>query len=220
MTADATGATAGRKYREHGTNARYRFGEIGNDYRNGCRCHLCTDAGVLYEKQRANRKRRGWQPYVDNTEARAHLAWLETQSVGLRAVAAASGLTRSQLGRIRSGSTTRSRPETIAAVLAVGKFDAKPGAVVDGTRTLQLIDELRALGHTNSAIAQALGSSKKALQVCRRGTLLRSTADKVEALHREWTAERDAQRQYDAERQADYRQRRADGRLNYTRAAS
>jgi len=209
-----------RVRREHGTNACYRWGVVGDDYRNGCRCYECTTAGVLYEKQRANKKLRGWQPYVDNTEAREHLLWLEGQGVGLRAVAEASGLTRSQLSRIRSGSTTQSRRESIDAVLAVGTHHASAGAVVDGARTTRLIGELVDMGHTRGAIAEALGASTKSLQVCKRGTVLRSTADKVAALHRDLTAERDAQRQWDAERQADYRNRRDAGELNFTRSAS
>ena len=220
MTGRPPLAIADRKHREHGTNACYRFGVVGDDWRNGCRCYECTTAGVLYEKQRANKKARGWQPYVDNTEAREHLQWLEAQGVGLRAVAAASGLTRSQLSRIRSGSTTRSRRESIDAVLAVGTHHASAGAVVDGARTTRLIAELVELGYTRGSIAQALGASTRALQVCKRGTVLRSTADKVEALHRRLTAERDAQRQWDAERQADYRARKASGDLHFTRSAS
>jgi hypothetical protein len=206
-----------RKRREHGTNARYRWGEVGDDYRNGCRCYECCTAGVLYEKLRAARKRRGVDPYVDNTEARQHLEWLETQGVGLRTVSAVSGVSRSALSLIRKGTRPVSRPETIAAILAVHTGDAAAGAVIDGTRTMQLVDELLALGHTKGDLAIMLGASTKALQVCQRGTVRRETADKVTALYEELTRERDAQRQWDAERQADYRARRDAGQLNYTR---
>ena len=207
-----------RKRREHGTNARYRWGEVGDDYRNGCRCYECCTAGVLYEKLRAARKHRGVDPYVDNTEARQHLEWLETQGVGLRTVSAVSGVSRSALSLIRKGTRPVSRPETIAAILAVHTGDAAAGAVIDGTRTMQLVDELLALGHTKGDLAIMLGASTKALQVCRRGTIRRETADKVQQLHERLTRERDAQRQWDAERQADYRARRDAGQLNYTRS--
>ena len=206
-----------RKRREHGTNARYRWGEVGDDYRNGCRCFECCSAGVLYEKLRANRKRRGMDAYVDNTEAREHLLWLEQHGVGLRTVCEVSGVSRSALSLIRKGVRPVSRPETITAILAVHTGNAAPGAVIDGTRTMALIDELLALGHTKGAVAQMLGASTKALQVCKRGTIRRETADKVAELHEQLTRERDAQRQYDAERQADYRARRDAGQLNYTK---
>lgn len=209
-----------RKHREHGTLARYRWGLVGDDYRNGCRCFECSSAGVLYEKRRAARKARGIEPYVDNTEAREHLAWLEAQGVGLRTVAATSGLSRSALSLIRNGTRPVSRPETIAAILAVGKLDAAPGAVIDGARTMALLDELLAMGWTKGALAVELGASTRALQVCKRGTIRRETADKVVALHERLTRERDASRQWEAERQADYRARRDAGQLNYTRAAS
>lgn len=208
-----------RKRRKHGTNARYRWGEVGDDYRNGCRCYECCTAGVLYEKLRAARKHRGVDPYVDNTEARQHLEWLETQGVGLRTVSAVSGVSRSALSLIRKGTRQVSRPETIAAILALHTGDAAAGAVIDGTRTMQLVDELLALGHTKGDLAIMLGASTKALQVCRRGTIRRETADKVQQLHERLTRERDAQRQWDAERQADYRARRDAGQLNYTRSA-
>ena len=206
-----------RKHREHGTNARYRWGEVGDDYRNGCRCYECCTAGVLYEKLRERRKARGIDPYVDNTEARQHLLWLEQHGVGLRTVCEVSGVSRSALSLIRNGTRPVSRPETITAILAVHTGDAAAGAVIDGTRTMQLVDELLALGHTKGDLAVMLGASTKALQVCQRGTVRRETADKVQQLHERLTRERDAQRQWDAERQADYRARRDAGQLNYTK---
>jgi len=206
-----------RKRREHGTNARYRWGEVGDDWRNGCRCYECCTAGVLYEKLRERRKARGIDPYVDNTEARQHLLWLEQHGVGLRTVCEVSGVSRSALSLIRKGTRPVSRPETITAILAVHTGDAAAGAVIDGTRTMQLVDELLALGHTKGDLAVMLGASTKALQVCQRGTVRRETADKVQQLHERLTRERDAQRQWDAERQADYRARRDAGQLNYTK---
>ena len=206
-----------RKRREHGTNARYRWGEVGDDYRNGCRCFECSSAGVLYEKLRAARKHRGVDPYVDNTEAREHLLWLEQHGVGLRTVCEVSGVSRSALSLIRKGVRPVSRSETITAILAVHTGNAAPGAVIDGAPTMALIDELLALGHTKGAVAQMLGASTKALQVCKRGTIRRETADKVAELHEQLTRERDAQRQWDAERQADYRARRDAGKLISTR---
>ena len=211
MTGRAPLPLAARKRREHGTNACYRFGVVGDDYRNGCRCYECCAAGVLYEKLRANRKRRGVDPYVDNTEAREHLVWLESQGIGLRTVSARTGLSRSALSLIRNGTRSVSRPETIATIVAVHRGAAAQGAVVDGTRTTALLEDLMAMGYTKGALAEMLGASKRALQVCRRGTVLQSTADKVAELHERLTRERDAQREWDAERQADYRARKAAG---------
>ena len=198
-----------RKRREHGTNACYRWGVVGGDYRNGCRCVDCTTAGVLYEKRRTVRKARGWEPYVDNAAAREHLLWLAEQGIGLRAVAEASGLSRSALQDVRSGVRTSSRREWIERVLAVGTHRAAPGARIDAGPTLALIDELVALGHTKGSIAVRLGATKRALQIGKQGTILRLTADKVEALHRELTASRDAGRDLERRRQADYRRRAA-----------
>ena len=209
-----------RKRREHGTNARYRKGEVGDDYRNGCRCYECTTAGVLYQKRWEARKARGVEPYVDVSEGRAHLEFLRENGVGLRTVSEVSEVPRSSLRLILRGDRTKVRPETLAAILGVHLGHAKAGAVVDGAHAMALVEELVAMGWTKGAIAQALGASRKALQVCRRGTLRRSTAEKIVALHEELTRERDARRQWEAERQADYRRRRDAGELNYTRGAS
>lgn len=190
--------------RAHGTYARYRLGEAGGDWRNGCRCFDCTSAGVLYEKQREARKRRGWEPYVDNAEARGHLEWLRANGVGLRAVALRSGLGRSALQKIASGTVTRSKPETIEAILAVHLGAARPGAYVDARRTWALLDELIALGHTRGSLALRLGAVRPHLQVGRTRCSA-ATAAKVEALHRELTASRDAGRDVERRRQAERR---------------
>jgi hypothetical protein len=194
--------------RAHGTYARYRFGAKGQDWRAGCRCFDCSAAGVLYEKQREARKRRGWEPYVDNAEARDHLGWLRANGVGLRAVAQQTGLGRSALTKIAAGTVTRSRPETVEAILAVHLGAARPGAYVDARRTWVLLDELIALGHTKASLALQLGAQTPALQIGRR-RVKQSTAHRVEALHRHLTASRDAGRDLERRRQAEYRRRAA-----------
>lgn len=201
-----------RKRREHGTNARYRWGETGNDYRNGCRCFECSSAGVLYEKLRASRKARGWNPYVDTTEAREHLLWLRSQGVGRRAVAAASGVALSSVQGIASGKIQKARPETVAKLLAVHTATAKGGARIDGTRAFAQVDELTRLGYSERNLARRLGYAGTGLQLKRAsGVITRAKAERIEALYLELTAERDAQREWDAARQADYRARKETG---------
>lgn len=204
-----------RVVREHGTNACYRWGVIGNDWRNGCRCFDCTSAGVLYELKREARKARGIEPFVDNTEARNHLLWLQSQNVGLRAVAEVSGLSRTELWKIRSGARVKSRPALIAKVLAVGAHRTAPGARVDSAKTLALLEDMVSMGHTRAELAARLGYKSPKLQY--GATVLRSTQDKVTKLHRELAAQRDAQREWDAARMRDYRQRSAMDRVAYRR---
>lgn len=200
-----------RKQREHGTNACYRWGVVGQDWRNGCRCFECSNAGNLYEKRRAYKKSKGWEPFVSNAEAREHLLWLQSKNVGLRTVAEVSGLSRSALSLVRSGKRTKSTPEFIAKVLAVGTHQVAAGAFVDAGPTRRLIEELVALGYSKASIAKALGAASPALQIAERDSVLRSTADKVAALHREWTASRDATRHFNAARRRHLRQRIAQG---------
>lgn len=172
--------------REHGTRACYVFGPEGGDHRNGCRCEPCTEATRIYERERYRAKHRpdgGFQPaYVDASDARRHLLWLSSVGVGRRAVAAHSGVALSSIHGIRSGRTTKARPATIDAILAVGRSAASPNALVDATDTWAKVDELRAHGWTKAAISRAIGQDGRALQLGRRRVTARN-ARKVADLH-------------------------------------
>lgn len=193
--------------REHGTNACYRFGpEPGNDWRKGCRCRPCITAAVTYTKQWERRRAKGWRPYVDNTEAREHLHWLTSHGIGERAVAQASGVSRSVIRNMITGDLLKSRPETIERILAVGTHVRLPGALVDATRTWELLNELIAQGHTQTSLARLLGSTAKrpVLQI-KRDRIEQKTADKVQALYDRLMAPVIAHRMRSAERRAHYR---------------
>lgn len=193
--------------RPHGTNFRYRFGATGNDWRNGCRCYECSQAGVLYEKLRAARKARGVEPFVDNSDARTHLEWLGRNGVGMRVVADRTGLRRLTLQKIASGAVRKSRPDTVERILGCHLGFAAPGASVDAADTLRLLDELVALGYSRLYLARQLNPNAHKLQVGRSGRVRRATADQVRDLHRQLTASRDAHRDYNARRKADERRR-------------
>lgn len=171
--------------RQHGTYTCYRWGpEPGQDWRRGCRCLPCTDAAVLYNKLSVRRRINGIDTLFDNTEAREHLEFLRANGVGLRTVAEQSGVGRTALMQIINGRTKRARAETIAKILAVGTHVRAPGALVDATRTWELIDDMLRYGYTKGDLARRLGSEydKPALQIS-GNMVLQSTADKVAELH-------------------------------------
>jgi transcriptional regulator with XRE-family HTH domain len=220
MTGRPALAVEQRKHREHGTRARYMFGEVGNDTANGCRCWECAQATNVYEKRRVAARRRGIEAFVDASEAAAHLRWLSANGLGQHRLAEVTGLSRSNIVAIKTGRRTRIRPETEQRVLACHLGMAGPGAPVPNRRVHEMVAELKAMGYAQQRLAQMLGYKGNSLQLRKSGRVTPAKAARIESLYLQITAERDAQRQWEAERQADYRQRKADGRLNYTRAAS
>ena len=196
--------------RQHGTYTCYRWGpEPGQDWRRGCRCLPCTDAAVLYNKLSVRRRINGIDTLFDNTEAREHLEFLRANGVGLRTVAEQSGVGRTALMQIINGRTKRARAETIAKILAVGTHVRAPGALVDATRTWELIDDMLRYGYTKGELARRLGSEydKPALQIS-GNMVLQSTADKVAELHAQLVG---TERELMRARRAKLRQRQREG---------
>lgn len=220
MTGRPPLAIADRKHREHGTRARYMFGAVGSDTANGCRCWECAQAANVYEKRRLARKARGWEPYVDASEAAAHLRWLSANGLGQHRLAEVTGLSRSNIVKIKTGRRERIRRETEERILACHLGMAGPGAHVPNRRVHEMVAELKAMGYPELQLAKMLGYKSNSLQLQKSGRVTPAKAARIEALYLELTAERDARRQWEAERQADYRQRRDEGRLSFTRAAS
>jgi hypothetical protein len=177
--------------REHGTRARFVFGEWGADRAHGCRCIACRRANADYAKTR-NRwvtyaaDADGYRPpFVDAGPARDHLIALSAAGVGRRRVIDLSGLADTTLSNIRNGQSRRVRRETAQAILAVTVLPAG-GSRIDGTDTWRLVDQLLAAGVTKRRIGQAVTGNPKCLTLqVRRGLVLQRTAERVRALHGE-----------------------------------
>lgn len=162
----------------HGTRSRYV---------RGCRCDRCRRANADYANRRALVTYRP-ADLVPAAQAREHLEVLRGLGVGLRAVAAATGLGRTALGKIRSGRSRRCHPETARLILGVSGFDRAPRAAVDAGPTWELVDELVGAGIPKVRLAEALGNAR-ALQLG-RGRVTRAHQEAVEALHwRLWARE-------------------------------
>lgn len=186
--------------RAHGTRACYVWGpEPGQDRSRGCRCEPCRAANRAYARgwDRARRRPDGDRSpaYIDATEVRRHLRWLQRQGVGRRAVHTASGVALSSIAKLRNGTVTRCRPETAEALLLVFPVDAAPGALVDARPTWRLLDDLIGRGFTRRDLARRLGSTARnpALQVGRT-RVTAATATQVRSLHAELTADSAAPR--------------------------
>jgi transcriptional regulator with XRE-family HTH domain len=201
------------KKREHGTRARYLFGLQGDDTKNGCRCVKCFDAAWTYEKQRLNRKRKGIEPFIDAKETREHLIWLRSEGVGRRTIAEVSGVAVSQVWKILKGRTTRIRPATAERLLAVHLGKRKPGALLDDTKARELVQQMLDLGHTKAELANMLGLSHHTVRFNQAGKITQKRMTTITELHRSLTAQQEAHKAWNAERQRDYRQRRNAGQV-------
>lgn len=208
--------------REHGTVARYRWGVTGNEPGNGCRCFECSDAVYRYERARRHAREAGVPAFYDATEVREHLLWLRSVGVGRRRISQVTGIAVSTIKALRDGHRTRVRPETADKLMGVSLAMASPGTNIPGGPTFALVDELLAMGYTQTELCRRLGMRTRGLNLRRdTGLITAGRAERIRRLHRQLTACRDAQREWDAERQADYRRRDRSGeQINRRRRAS
>ena len=153
--------------RAHGTLACYVHGADGIGDGSGCRCDPCRRANAAYERAR---KRRAAPPYVDATEAREHVAWLAAHGVGLKRVAEKSGVSHGTLSKLvygsdRRGPSTRIRPTTRDAIIAVKPSDGAPGSRIPAAPTHANVARLIDAGWSKMAISAAIGQGGKSLQL-------------------------------------------------------
>ena len=189
----------------HGTNASYNG--------HGCRCGPCTVAHRLYVREWLRHKRRAAigieaerPACVDNTDAVEHLEWLRSVGIGSRRVAELTGIARTSIHEITNREHKRSKPETIAKILAIGLSDGAPGSRIDAAATWSLIAELRAHGHSQASLARMLGYKSRELPFGRT-SVTRESAERVKQLHHRLMFREIERRRLDAERQRDYRRR-------------
>jgi len=167
---------------DHGTRTRYVV---------GCRCEPCRAAHRDYNRDWDRRHRRiqygiedRTEPYVDASEAIAHLHWLRSQGVGKRTIAKAAGVGLTSIDELTQGIRTRSRPDTIQRILAVGTHKIADGSTIDARPAWALINDLLELGVTKARIAQAIGAQTPALQINRH----RIKPDTMRRIRQAWTA--------------------------------
>lgn len=143
--------------REHGTYAKYRL--------EGCRCYPCAAARSAYDENRNRAIAYGtWKPWVDAEPVRGHIRELQACGMGLRAIAAASGVSRSALIGLVNGKPGREpaskvRPQTALRILEVQPTldSLAASTVIDATGTVRRLRALVARGWSQAKLADRLG---------------------------------------------------------------
>ena len=171
---EARKASSGRKVdcahkrarHEHGTHAAFAL--------DGCRCRPCRDATAAYNRKRTRGLVYGtWEPLVDATPVREHLAALSAAGIGWKRAAVLAGVAPSTVSKLLYGRpsgqasrgrkderpTQRVRPETARRLLAVRpSLDVVlPGARVDATGTHRRLQALACLGWSDAKLGERLG---------------------------------------------------------------
>jgi hypothetical protein len=165
------------KYRDHGDRLRYM---------GGCRCDLCRKANSAYESMRKRARKAGdFNGIVPAAKARSHMLKLRRQSVGRRAIAAATDIADTILSDILSGRKKKIRARTERKILAVDPAMASDRAIISSAKTLELIADLIDEGYTQAFLCERMGYANKYFQFNERITV--RNAWRVEKLHRELT---------------------------------
>lgn len=172
---------------EHGTYAAYVL--------DLCRCTPCARANAVYERRRVRQTAYGrWQPYVPADPARQHVRALMAAGIGLKRVAALSGISNGVLWKLLYGVGDRApsrtiRPATEAKLLAVTTDQHAAGAKIPALGTRRRLQALACLGWSINRLAEHADLDRQPLDHALHGRgqdlVLRRTADAVTALHDE-----------------------------------
>lgn len=155
-------------HRDHGTRAKY--------FMEKCRCRPCRDANRTAENERSRLLAYGRYepPFVDAEPVRAHLRYLRSCGMGLRAIAAISGIQRKNLQSILNGRPDRGSgpqkgitPARAAVLLAIEPTldSLSDGAVISGTGTTRRLQALVAMGWPVQQLAEQMGWRPSNLRV-------------------------------------------------------
>lgn len=174
----------------HGTVSRYH---------RGCHCTDCRGAIAAYARDHVRRRamaRWGAAPptYVDPAPVREHIETLRALGLGTREIARRAHVGRYTVERIigvatgEHGPSTRIRPETATAILAVRADRLADRALIDATGSMRRLRALVALGWPQQQLADRIGWHIAALSYITRGRqrfVHQATADLIAALYDE-----------------------------------
>lgn len=158
---------------EHGTNAAYVLDE--------CRCHPCAAACSEYNSTLKRDAAYGKARLVDAAPAREHVRSLMAANMGLKTVAARSGVSHGALSKLIYGAplpdggrrppSARIRQASADALLALlpDVSVLADGAVVDATGARRRLQALGAVGWSVQQVSQRSGIDRQALDKILRG---------------------------------------------------
>lgn len=115
----------------------------------GCRCLPCRAVESTYQAMRAQARARGQTAWVDASQAKAHIASLKAQGVGLRQIAHLANVSFRTVQAIQNGRPRVTR--TIEARILQTKPIVAGAVLVNGYRTF---DRLRILLKEGYSVAQ------------------------------------------------------------------
>lgn len=141
-----------------------------------CHCDDCRAANARYERSRAVYLA-GVKPhpYTDARPARTHVKNLMDQGMGLKRIAAVSGVPHGALWKLVYGKKVKGRKRRSKRITRVNarkllatSLDLADGARVPAGEAWRIVDELQARGWTGAAIARELvGPQAVSLQLSR-----------------------------------------------------
>jgi hypothetical protein len=172
--ADAYTSLTSRDY-PHGTRARYTAQK--------CRCNDCRRANREYARTITR------DPRVSSIPVQKHIAALQAQGIGLRAISDATDIPRVALKRWQLGQPTIKR-SLAEKILATDIAIIADHATVPADETRRLLRELVAEGYGKGQLAKLLGNQVPALQY-KGDRVLAKTAMRVRNLHASLLAEGD-----------------------------
>lgn len=153
-------------------------------YCSGCRCDECRKANTEYQKERDRLNRRGeHNPLVDAEPAREHLRKLSKAGIGYKTVAEYSGIGKSTLYQLMTGTRTKVRRKNLDAILAVDRSCFTAGTLIRAGETWRRINWMLDEGFTKAEIARRLGHASSSLQF-KKKKVTGKTHVKVERLER------------------------------------
>lgn len=107
------------------------------------------------------RARLGIEPrpvrFVDATEARIHLKFLESKNISMRLIAERSGVSLSQLIRIKARTVSEIRVEAKERILAVPAINPHPYVSVASDEAKRLVGEIVEMGFKRQEIVRMMG---------------------------------------------------------------
>lgn len=119
----------------------------------------------MYEREMSRERRRarlGVEPrpvrFVDATEARIHLKFLQTKKISMRLISERSGVSLSHLVRIKSKKVTEIRVEARNKILAIPAINPDPYNSVPSDEAKKLVNEMLDMGIKKNEIAEMLGT--------------------------------------------------------------
>ena len=120
--------------------------------------------------------------FTSARKTRKRLLYLSSRGVGVKVVAEITGLDRELLMAYKNGRIKRLRPENERLVMSINKAARINSSLIPATKTVQLLEKLKADGFTKTVLARRLTQTRK-LHIGQGQRVRASTEMKVERFY-------------------------------------